>query len=81
MHIADGASSPLVEHSSQLSVRSSSAPASLSADGDIDCWARGTLLTPTSHKGAPVGWSNNDLTRHYADANHNIGAATVQQPD
>jgi hypothetical protein len=29
-----------------------------------------------SSKGAPGGWSNNDLARHYADANHNIGAAT-----
>jgi hypothetical protein len=53
---------------------------SLSADGDIDCWARGTLPTRTSHEGPPGGWSNNDLTRLYADANHNIGAATVQQP-
>ena len=62
------ASSQLLALSSQLRMRSSSAPASLSADGDIDCWARGTLLTRTSHKGAPGGWSNNDLTRHYADA-------------
>jgi hypothetical protein len=81
MHIADGASSQLLKHSSQLRMRSSPASASLSAGGDIDCWARGTPLTRTSHKGPPGGWSNNDLTRHYADANHNIGAATVQQPD
>jgi hypothetical protein len=76
MHIADGASSQLLEHSLQAGMRSSPAPASLSADGDIDCWARETLLTRTSHKGAPGGWSNNDLTRLYADANQNIGAAT-----
>jgi hypothetical protein len=75
------ASSQVLKHSSQLRMRSSPASASLSAGGDIDCWARGTPLTRTSHKGPPGGWSNNDLTRHYADANHNIGAATVQQPD
>jgi hypothetical protein len=41
------------------------------------------LLTSRSYpeKGAPGGSSNNDLTRLYADANHNIGVATMQQPD
>ena len=76
MHITEGTSSALLEHSLQLSMQSSSALTSPSA-GDIDCWPRGTLLTRSSHKGAPGGWSNNDLPGPCAEARE---VTSVQQP-
>jgi hypothetical protein len=76
VHITEGTSSALLEHSLQSDMQSSSALASPSA-GDIDCWPRGTFLTRSSHKMATGGWSNNDHPRPCAEARE---VTSVQQP-